>query len=71
MTIHCRVLCPMWSSRWIEGRATFTIAMSSMTMNCATHTRKRTIPLLVFTLVVMMMGSFAISIWFARVRARP
>src|SRR5262249_31101752 len=53
MTIHCRVLCPMWRSCWIEGRATFTIAMSRTTMNCATHDRNRMIPFLVFTSVVM------------------
>jgi len=47
MTIHCRVLCPMPRSCWIEGRATFTIAISSTTMNCAAHDSTRTIPLLV------------------------
>ena len=31
---HCRLACENPRSVWIEGRATFTIAMSSTTMNC-------------------------------------
>ena len=31
---HCRFSCENPRSAWIEGRATFTIAMSSTTMNC-------------------------------------
>src|SRR5260370_409220 len=70
MTIHCKVLCPMWRSRWIEGRATLPIAMSSTTMNCATHDRKRMIPLLVFALVVIM-GPFRSRLVRAGWRAGP
>src|SRR6185437_7256466 len=54
MTIHCRAPGPMPRSCWIEGRATFTIATSSTTMNCAAHDRTRTIPLLVCALVATM-----------------
>ena len=31
---HCRFSCENPRSIWIEGSATFTIAMSSTTMNC-------------------------------------
>jgi hypothetical protein len=36
---HCRFSCEKPRSVWIEGRATFTIAMSSTTMNCTVHSR--------------------------------
>src|ERR671912_1751112 len=45
MTIHCSALCPMPRSCWIEDSATFTIAMSSTTMNWAAHASRRIIPL--------------------------
>src|SRR5437867_2035700 len=32
---HCRLSCEKWRSVLIDGRATFTIAMSRTTMNCA------------------------------------
>ncbi|GAA4634950.1 hypothetical protein GCM10023196_078530 [Actinoallomurus vinaceus] len=31
--IHCRPETEAWRSRWIEGRATFTIVLSRPTMN--------------------------------------
>src|SRR2546430_2297806 len=35
MTTHCRVLWLTPRSRWIDGKATFTMATSRTTMNCA------------------------------------
>jgi hypothetical protein len=35
--VHCRVSGVVCSSRWSDGRATFTIVLSSMDMNCAKH----------------------------------
>ena len=45
MTTHCRVLWPTSRSCWIDGKATFTIAMSSTTMNCAAQARAKTMVL--------------------------
>jgi hypothetical protein len=58
MMIHCRVLFPMPRSCWIEGRATFTTAISSTTMNCAAHARTRIIPLFVCALVPTVDSSY-------------
>src|SRR5256885_14485771 len=41
MTTHCRVLWLTPRSRWIDGRATFTMATSRTTMNCAAQVRAR------------------------------
>src|SRR3954465_11184280 len=38
---HWRLASETWRSPWIEGNATFTIATSRMTMNCAVTTRAR------------------------------
>jgi hypothetical protein len=46
MTTHCRVLWLASRSRWIDGRATFTIATSSTTMNWAAHASAKTMALL-------------------------
>ena len=44
MTTHWSVLWLTPRSCWIDGRATFTIAMSSTTMNWAAQTSARTTP---------------------------
>src|SRR5262245_1241060 len=41
MTTHCRVLSLTPRSRWIDGRATFTMATSMTTMNWAAQARAR------------------------------
>src|SRR2546421_8090240 len=41
MTTHCRVLWLTPRSRWIDGKATFTMATSRTTMNCAAHVSAR------------------------------
>src|ERR687898_3298776 len=41
MTTHCSVLCLTRRSRWIEGNATFTMATSRTTMNCAAQVSAR------------------------------
>ena len=37
LTVHSRLLIETFRSRWIEGRATFTTVLSSITMNSAKH----------------------------------
>ena len=44
MTTHCRVLWAMSKSAWMAGRATFTMAMSSTTMNWAAQVRAKIRP---------------------------
>ena len=39
VTIHCTASAGMWGSRWMEGKATFTMLKSSTTMNAATRIR--------------------------------
>src|SRR6201984_1880938 len=39
VTIHCTASGGMWSSRSMEGRATFTMLKSRTTMNAATRIR--------------------------------
>src|ERR671913_1558497 len=56
MTTHCKVLWPTSRSCWTDGKATFTIAMSSTTMNCAAHARARITPGWIRDLVVSMAG---------------
>src|ERR671914_1683656 len=46
MITHCSVLLLTSRSRWIDGSATFTIAMSSTTMNWAAHANANTMALL-------------------------
>ena len=41
MTTHCRVLWLTPRSRWIDGKATFTMATSRTTMNCAAQVSAR------------------------------
>src|SRR5215217_6335983 len=41
MTTHCRVLWLTPRSRWIDGKATFTMATSRITMNWAAHVSAR------------------------------
>jgi hypothetical protein len=41
MTTHCSVLWLTPRSRWIEGKATFTMATSRTTMNCAAQVSAR------------------------------
>jgi hypothetical protein len=51
MTTHCRVLWLTPRSRWIDGSATFTIAMSRTTMNWAAHVSARTTPFVLVRVV--------------------
>src|SRR4051794_27795148 len=41
MTTHCRVLWLTPRSRWIDGKATFTMVTSRTTMNCAAQVSAR------------------------------
>jgi hypothetical protein len=70
MTIHCNLLRPTPRSCWIEGRATFTIATSSTTMNCATQSSRRTTPLWVClisgsfqALITWATGAASLAVW--------
>ena len=45
MTTHCSMLWRSARSRWIDGKATFTIATSSTTMNSAAQDSARATPL--------------------------
>src|ERR687892_1527422 len=52
MTTHCSVLWLTPRSRWIDGSATFTMAMSRTTMNWAAHDSARTTPLVLVRVAV-------------------
>src|SRR4051812_44925807 len=54
MTTHCRVLWLTPRSRWIDGRATFTMATSRTTMNCAAQVSARITFLVLARAVVAM-----------------
>src|SRR5687767_1135715 len=55
MTTHCSESWLMARSVWIEGSATFTIATSRTTMNCAAHSRTRINPVFGGVMVAVVM----------------
>src|SRR5438874_9112485 len=65
MTTHCRVLWLTPRSRWIDGRATFTMATSRTTMNWAAHVSAR------MTLLVPLRAVVTMSAPSLRVFAHP
>src|SRR4051812_37827732 len=58
LTTHCRFSCEKPRSAWIEGSATFTIAMSRTTMNCTPRSSASTIHLRSFDAIIGVVLSF-------------
>ena len=71
MTTHCKVLWLTSRSCWTDGKATFTIAMSSTTMNCAAHAKARITPGWIRDVVVSMASWTATAAETGRDRFRP